>query len=297
MFPNNLHGDDEIYGDFPFTLKIHQLPSSVPAHVHHFIEYTYAFHGRGTELVNGVARELVPGTFTLLFPHQVHEIRVEPGEELHLYVGAIGLKGFFGPDDSLYSLHRLLKDAENDSISTYKLDEAASCDIIKLLQEMHQEVLEEEPWHRMMFVAKLIQLFIVFDRYRKRTLESPADKRMIQGRGGMWQVIQYVYQNFKEDISLESLAQQFNYSPSYVSSAFKQMIGENFISFLERIRIAHAANLLIGTDMKITDIAFEAGFKSYSTFARVFQEHMKMSPTAYRKHEGIDTQEGTNGAQ
>lgn len=290
MFPNNLHGDDEIYGDFPFTLKIHQLPSSVPAHVHHFIEYTYAFRGRGTELVNGVARELVPGTFTLLFPHQVHEIRVEPGEELHLYVGAIGLKGFFGPEDSLYSLHRLLRDAENDAMSTYRLDEEAAAAMMRLLQEMHAEVLEEGPWYRMMFLAKLIQLFIVFDRYRQRALEPARDKRLVQGRGGMWQVIQYVYQNFKEDIGLESLAQQFNYSPSYVSSAFKQMIGENFNSFLERIRIAHAVNLLLATDMKITDIAYEAGFKSYSTFVRVFQEHMKMSPTAYRKHQGIEMQ-------
>lgn len=104
---------------------------------------------------------------------------------------------------------------------------------------------------------------------------------------GMWEVIHYVYQNFKEDITLEMLAERFSYSVPYISVAFKQAVGENYYSFLERNRTAHACNLLIGTDMKITDVAYEAGFKSYPTFVRVFQARMGMSPTAYRKREYI----------
>ncbi|MGZ9583964.1 AraC family transcriptional regulator [Paenibacillus marinisediminis] len=287
VYPNNLEGDDEIYGEFPFTLKIHHLGGPVPAHVHHFIEYTYAFKGKGTEIINGVEKELVPGTFTLCFPHQVHRIDIKPGEELHLYVGAIGLKAFFGAGDSFLNLHNLLKQAENDDNTTYKLDPQTAAEMLPLLQQMHDEVQEEKPWSRMMFLAKLMQIFILFDRYRQERMPETASGPHANERQRMWEVIHYVYQHFKEPLTLEMLAKQFNYSTSYISATFKQVIGENYYSFLERTRVAHACNLLIGTNMKITDVAYESGFKSYPTFVRVFNARMEMSPRAYRKYKSM----------
>ena len=286
-FPYYLQGDDEVHGEFPFTLKIHHLETHIPAHVHHFIEYTYAFKGRGTELINGVSKELVPGTLTFLFPHQVHEIKIEPGEELYLYVGAIGLKAFFG-GDTFFDLHRLLQGAESDPNTTYRLDDETAAEILTLLEQMHTEIQEDQPWSRVMFVAKLIQVFVLFDRYRQRHMNlGPSQQREAQSMRGMREIISYVYHHFKEDITLETLAKKFNYSVSYISASFKQLAGENYYTVLEQIRIAHACNLLISTNLKITDVAYEAGFKSYPTFVRVFQSRMHMSPTDYRKNKGI----------
>jgi AraC-like DNA-binding protein len=52
---------------------------------------------------------------------------------------------------------------------------------------------------------------------------------------------------------------------------------------LHDVRIRHACVLLHSTEMSIAEVAFEAGYGSYSTFIRVFQEQKGMSPTAYRK--------------
>lgn len=287
MYPYNLQGDEEIYGDFPFTLKIHHLEVSVPAHVHHFIEFTYVIEGSGKELINGVEKELTPGTFTLVFPHQVHELDIREGEELKLYVGAIGLKAFFGAGESLLALHSLLKGAEGDSNTTYHLDPSTAERIHLLLQDMFEEMQEHKPWSRMIYLAKLTELFVWFDRYRISHLHEGAHTGEDHLRRGMWEVVYYVYQNFKEEITLEFLAHKYNYSSSYISTAFKQMVGENYYSFLERIRVAHACNLLISTDMKITEIGFEAGFRSYPTFNRVFQNRMETSPTKYRQQNHI----------
>lgn len=288
MQPSNFPGDAEIYSDYPFTLKIHQLNRSFPAHVHHFIEYTFAIKGKGIEIIDGNKREIVPGTFSLLFPHQVHAISIAPGDELHLYVGAIGLKAFFGEGDSFLTLHRLLKQTENDPFSTYALDKETANSMQLLLQEMLEEINEEKPWGRMMFLAKLIQMLILFDRYRQQSIPTAKKSKHIVERKGMWEVIYYIYQNFKEPISLEMLEEKFNFSASYISQCFKKMTGENYYQFLERIRIAHACNLLIGSDMNITDIAYEVGFRSYSTFNRVFHQHTKMSPSNYRKTQHVD---------
>jgi AraC-like DNA-binding protein len=211
---------------------------------------------------------------------------MEPGEELYLYVGAIGLKAYFG-GDTVFDLHQLLKQAETDANTTYKLDEHTAAEMLPLLEQMHAELLEEQPWSRVMFLSKLVQVFVWFDRYRQAAVELGGDRHEGTPLKGMWEILSYLYQNFKEDITLEMLARQFNYSVSYISSSFKQVVGENYYSFLERIRVAHVCNLLIGTEMKITDIAYEAGFKSYPTFVRVFQGRMGMSPSAYRKNKGI----------
>ncbi|MBG9735571.1 AraC family transcriptional regulator [Paenibacillus alvei] len=287
MFPYNLQGDKEIYSDFPFTLKIHHLHASVPAHVHQFIEFTYVIEGTGIEKINGVEKQLTPGTFTLVFPHQVHELAIQEGDELRLYVGAIGLKAFFGAGESLLALHSLLKGAEGDKNTTYHLDSSTSNRIHLLLQDMYEEMQEHKPWSRMIYLAKLTELFVWFDRYRIAHLNEGSHIEDDHLRRGMWEVVYYVYQNFKEEITLEFLSKTYNYSSSYISTAFKQLVGENYYSFLERIRIAHACNLLISTDMKITDVAYEAGFRSYPTFIRVFQNRMEMSPTTYRRKNHI----------
>ncbi|WP_397356810.1 helix-turn-helix domain-containing protein [Paenibacillus sp. N3.4] len=60
-------------------------------------------------------------------------------------------------------------------------------------------------------------------------------------------------------------------------------MGDNFHSFLEKIRISHACSLLISSNETVTSICFEVGFTSFSTFSRVFQARFLMSPTSYRK--------------
>ncbi|UKS25447.1 AraC family transcriptional regulator [Paenibacillus sp. HWE-109] len=284
MIPMHLHGDDEIHGDFPHTLKIHHLNSWISPHVHNFIEFTYAIQGQAVEVINGVERVLRPGMFTLLFPYHVHEIRFEPGQELVLYVGAIGLKSFFDHSNSLFSLQGLLSQMEDNWEPSYALDTAAADQIQFLLQHMFQEIRSDQPWNQHLYITKLFEVFAYLDRYRKSQQSSwyknTANENSHQG---MWAIIHYVYQHFREDLSLQGMSARFGYSVPYISTTFKQMTGENYSRFLERIRIAHACNLLLSSEMKIIDIGFEVGFTSYPTFARVFHQRIGKPPTLYRK--------------
>ncbi len=283
MIPHHYSGDIEIHGEFPYTLKIHHLTGNVPAHVHYFLEYTYVFQGEAIEIINGVERRIAPGAFTLLFPHQVHELRIAPGQELFMYNGAIGLQAFFNRSHPLMSLQGLLKEAESDWHTSYALDEPYADSVYRLLVQMYGEIRSDRTWREAMFVSKLFELFILVDRFRRRPGGSTEAGGRNDSRGGMWTVIRHVYQNFRDPISLSSLAATFGYSEAHISAEFKKLTGGNYSRFLERIRLAHACSLLIGTGMKVTDVCYEAGFLSYPTFARVFSERMGKSPLAYRK--------------
>lgn len=280
MIPFNLPGDQELHGSFPHTFKIHRLTGDVPPHTHNFIEYTYVFHGRGVEIIDGVECPIQVGTFTLLLPHQVHEIRIAPGDELHLYIGAIGLQALFGSDDSAIACNELLLRAGMEGKPSYLLTDTLREMLLPIFASMYEEMQSAQPWSQLMFKAKLFEALILLDRhcFQLREPEAPRNKR-----GKMQDLILYVYQNYREDIKLIHLAERFYLSVPHISASFKRYSGDHFHSFLEKIRISHACGLLASSNESVTSICYEVGFTSYSTFSRVFQERLGMSASAYRR--------------
>ena len=64
---------------------------------------------------------------------------------------------------------------------------------------------------------------------------------------------------------------------------FKRASGKTFSDYTNEIRIAFACQLLIETDMSISEIATASGFDSMSYFNRVFLKKKKIQPAAFRK--------------
>jgi AraC-like DNA-binding protein len=74
---------------------------------------------------------------------------------------------------------------------------------------------------------------------------------------------------------------QFNLSEVYVSKLFRELFGENFHSFVERIRMEHATQLLRTSRLNIEQIAERVGYQSANTFRRVFKRTYGISPSSY----------------
>jgi AraC-like DNA-binding protein len=283
MIPFNLPGDLELHGSFPFTFKIHKLKADVLPHTHNFIEYTYVICGSGMEIINGVERKIQAGTFTLLLPHQVHQLKIPPGQELHLYVGAIGLQALFSSDDFACALHELLLRAGTEEEPSYPLDDGLAAELLPLFAKMHAEVQSSQAWNQWMFKMKLMEALILLERKCFRRKDAGVAIMPVNKKGNIRDIVLYVYQNYREDIRLASLAERFHLSVPHISASFKVFSGDRFHNFLEKIRISHACSLLVSSHESVTSICYEVGFTSYSTFCRVFQARLGMSPTAYKK--------------
>ena len=92
----------------------------------------------------------------------------------------------------------------------------------------------------------------------------------------------YIQEHQAEDLSLGQVAKAVNTSSFYFCKMFKRFTGLNFTSFLSRIRIEKAKNLLLNPNLRISEIAFEVGFQSLTHFNRVFKRISGQSPTEYR---------------
>jgi YesN/AraC family two-component response regulator len=103
----------------------------------------------------------------------------------------------------------------------------------------------------------------------------------------IYSIASYIHSHYDEELTLESLSRKFYLSSFYLSHLFKDITGFTLIHYIQMTRIRNAQQLLLFTDKKITDIAEECGFTSFSQFNRVFNKFCGTSPSKYKKQSGI----------
>lgn len=94
---------------------------------------------------------------------------------------------------------------------------------------------------------------------------------------------QFIKEHQADEISLGDVAKAVNTSTFYFCKMFKKATGLNFTDYLSRVRVEKARNLLLNPNLRISEIAFAAGFQSLSHFNRVFRRIAGESPSRYRE--------------
>lgn len=100
--------------------------------------------------------------------------------------------------------------------------------------------------------------------------------------GQMEQIRRRIETDYADNITLASLAEQYHVDASYLSRTFSRKYGESIISFLTRVRMEKAAQLMRDENRKLEAIAFLVGYDDYHYFSRVFRKKMGVSPSEYR---------------
>ncbi len=96
-------------------------------------------------------------------------------------------------------------------------------------------------------------------------------------------VINYLQDNYTRNVSLKGLAEEMNLDMFYLSHFIKGHLGIPFQSYVKRLRVERAEQLLLHTDLKNTDICLESGFSDYKYMSKAFLEEFQCTPAEYRK--------------
>lgn len=96
-------------------------------------------------------------------------------------------------------------------------------------------------------------------------------------------IVNYIADNFKANISLRDVATAKGYNYQYLSRVFNRTFGINFKTMLNQYRTNHALELLRDSELPLTEIAFESGFQSVRSFDHVFRERFGKAPKEFRK--------------
>ena len=94
----------------------------------------------------------------------------------------------------------------------------------------------------------------------------------------------FVAANYKRSIQVKKIAEAVDLHPDYATALFKKAFGISLSNYLIDHRIAHAQRMLTATQVKITEIAFDAGFNSISRFNAAFKKSCGCTPRQYRRN-------------
>ncbi len=138
-----------------------------------------------------------------------------------------------------------------------------------------EESQNKKEFSNLFIKSKLIEFCAISSRYFSSPLiniNNTNKNHRLSNLYRMQEALDYLEHNYMNDINLSKLANNLNLSTFHFSRIFKSIYGMNFRPFLNTIRVEKAVNLIINTDMPITDIALECGFGSIRSFNRAFKD-------------------------
>ena len=97
-------------------------------------------------------------------------------------------------------------------------------------------------------------------------------------------VLDYIEKHLEDELSLDKIAKDLNYSKFYIERSFSNETGETIYQYIKGRRLTLAAQKLVETSKPIIEIAYDAQYNSQQAFTLAFHQLYLCSPQIYRKN-------------
>lgn len=154
--------------------------------------------------------------------------------------------------------------------------------ILNLLLGMQQEYEEKSTGYREIFRCRLMEIMILTMRKVMQTNSGNFAEAKAKSTVTL-DALRFLDANYRHRAALGQFCQQYHYSLQYVSRRFKQETGLTALEYLQRVRIEKCCEQLAGSDLRIQEIAHQAGYEDMKFFHTVFRRLLHMSPREYRR--------------
>ncbi|MDE6762226.1 MAG: AraC family transcriptional regulator [Oscillospiraceae bacterium] len=154
------------------------------------------------------------------------------------------------------------------------------CELKTMVQNIFSCAKGNSPQLDMLMKSELLRLFWLLYESGDifRTAENTVSRSEI-----IRPAVDYMNENFSENITVEQLAKITHLSKSYFMRRFRETAGVGAIEYLSQLRIKKACGILAKTDKTASEAAFECGFRNLSNFNRQFRKFVGCTPKEYRK--------------
>lgn len=256
---------------FHFARRLLPAEPSDHAHSHNYYELFLVEHGTLTHWVNGEEQVLSPGHITFIRPSDAHALRAAGGRPCRI------LNVLFAKETADHLVARYADELQNrffwspDPLpATYlltgpRLDQAISS--AQELQTAQRNLSRIEE-----FLLNMMTRIIDLPETAVATLPAWLVTACESARS--------------PDVFRDGAAgfvRAAGRGHEHVCRKTKEYLGVTPSTFINKIRMEHAAHLLAGEDMSVSDVADDCGIENMSHFYRVFRQHYGVTPKAYRK--------------
>lgn len=148
--------------------------------------------------------------------------------------------------------------------------------IIHIIRRLEDELKNSRPGNFFLGLALYMELIIMLARHDVDTIVEHEFQFMIG------EVIKFMNKNLKRNIVIEELVAVARMSRRNLFRNFRLTTGHSPIGYLQQLRLQKAAEMLLDTDLTISEIAMACGFCDSNYLCRIFREKMKTTPRRFR---------------
>lgn len=271
-----VHENVDFLDEMPINIAIKPLLNT-SRHWHNCIEIFLVLSGKLIITVENETYHLLEDDIILINCGQMHEIQNCENVVVTLQINPAYYKkglesgAYFLCNSALY--HNKMKFNELKRI------------IAKMIYVQYNDKEDNE----LLTLSFSYQLLLILIKNFKSNEErsTQAVSKSLQRLDG---IIQYLSENYADDITLEQIAEREYLSPSYLSHYFKTNMGVTFFNYLTGIRMNHAVNDLLTTNLTIEQIAINNGFANSRYFVNTFKKQFGMLPRQFRNIQKNNTE-------
>ena len=258
--------------DLPFRMFLFEGQKGnyqVVKHWHTSIEIFLVVEGNIDFYINSLHHSLSKDQFILVNSNEIHSI--EAPEENYTVVLQIPKQNFEKYGEENYILFKS---------TCYEKD----AEIVELIKNMYRTYSEKGYGYEMEVKSLFYRiLYVLLVKYKEKEIDEDRIKQN-KNLEKLSKITTYIKENYRENITLESVASVFGFTPTYLSRIFQKYANINYKSYLLNIRVEYGYKQLCNTDAAIGEIAANNGFPDSRSFAKAFIKRYGMLPSEYRNN-------------
>ena len=228
-------------------------------HFHKNLELIYVIKGKVKCTINDTVYVLKKDDFGLCLPYDIHQIEPEENTEYWVLVFSEEYVKYFSKFIKGKTGSGFIFNLDNTTLSFLKE---------KIIYNASPTVMTMKSC-----------LYIICEEYlsKNELVTKKNNEKEIAS-----QIVDYIEKNFGKHITLKDIAKILGYDYNYMSRYFKNTFNMTFTDFVNLYRLETAIRLIEETDISITEICYESGFKSTRTFNNFFKSKTGLTPTMYK---------------
>lgn len=254
-------------------------------HYHPEIQLKYVVEGTGDLFVGDRFIHFEPGDLFLIGSNQSHVFKSDPvyydidsectsrSISIFFQEESLGV-GFFNIEE-VSDIRKLIERSGRGMKFKKSVSNALGSEIL--------DVVDKQGFDRFVGILNILHEMAMSKEYSYLATVNTHTPMSDQESLKVNEVINYILDNYKEDIKLEDVANIANYSQAAFCHFFKQHTRKTFVQFLIEVRVSKACKMLRNSDLNVSQICYDCGFNNVSNFNRQFKKITGLSPTAYTK--------------
>ena len=265
--------------DLPVNIFVHNL-NYTQNHWHDALEILFVLDGNIRINLGNSSYELAKEDLIVINPNEVHSTNASKANlVLALQISNEWIK----KNTSLKNMS--LSCNSRTSTNTSLMDDLRGL-LAQMIWVYNKQSMGFELQLQSYLFDLLYKLFVYFPVVHSPQAEYESTRHIER----ISKIIQYIQDNYADDLMLQDLAGKEHLSVSYISRFFKKYTGTSFKEYLVKIRLEHAVKDLLYSDKSILNLSLDNGFPNTKSFIDVFKKFYEETPSLYRKKAKSDFQ-------